>query len=664
MADGGDAGLNDRYEHLIERAVEYIDQSGGAVLEDQLIAHVFGSATSAGLWRDLLGSILDGDCRVTRLADGRWSTASQVHSSEFPSEFVVLDVETTGLRPRYHRITEVAIISVSEADASLWSTLVNPERGIPKTVAQLTGIDDQLVAHAPQFRSIAPTVLELTGNLLIIGHNIQFDVSFVNSELKRSGQPRLLNQTLDTLPLADALVPGLRQLSLNAVASALGVPHKNGHRATPDAEVTLAVFRKLRELAAAQGARSLDDMLSIGASRLSNRGAVRKVGRGRSVLDRSHLDAIPHEPGVYIMRDALERVIYVGKAKDLRKRVSSYYSQPLGYTRNMDGLLESIDRIDVELTGTELGALVLESQLIRRYRPRFNTVQRNVEQYVYVRVDTTNPWPRVELTRDRRADDARYFGPFKSSRQARDAVRLINDALPLRTCRRSFKDARSLGKPCIELSLKRCLGPCVGQADLESYRGHVNTVLAFFEGDSTALLDLLHRRLEAAAIALNFERAAQLRDQISRLERISLQQSEIGEAERVGHAILVQAGVEVGQRSIWYLLRGQRWASLTIESETSEADLTSRLGPIRDRALRNERNVVAHHHSIDEMALIWRWLRRSTGYDGYIPWNDGQDAHAIATLILGATLVIHDDEDEEIGAASSDRAQMVEVLEG
>jgi excinuclease UvrABC nuclease subunit len=115
------------------------------------------------------------------------------------------------------------------------------------------------------------------------------------------------------------------------------------------------------------------------------------------VLDRRHLDVLPRRPGVYLMLDANDRVLYVGKAKSLRERVGSYYSQPLGYTRKMDGLVESIARIEHEETGSELVALLLESQLIRRHQPPYNQVLRNSESYPYIRIDPANPWPNLRI---------------------------------------------------------------------------------------------------------------------------------------------------------------------------------------------------------------------------------------------------------------------------
>lgn len=634
-----DNATSQRYEHLLERALSYITERRSPVTDEQLVAHVFGTAANPTLWSGLLHSIMADAPGVTRRVDGRWALTEQQSTAQPLGEYVVLDVETTGLKPSQHRIIEVAVIVVGAAgEQQRWTTLVNPERRIPDYIVSVTGVDDLKVAGAPKFRSIASTLIDLIGERPIVGHNVDFDIGFVNAELRRHEHPRLVNVSIDTLALADVLLPDARRLDLTTVAARLGVSRTTAHRAMSDAETTLAVLERLRSEAAARGYATIEGLQELAAGGPRRRRPAPDVGRGRAVVDRSLLDGIPHAPGVYIMLDGEERVIYIGKAKDLRKRVSSYYSQPLGYTRKMDGLLESINAIETVVVGSELEALLLESQLIRRYRPRFNTVQRNVEQYVYVKVDVANQWPTVTLARDRADDGARYFGPFRSSRQARDAVALINDILPLRTCRRSFKDARSLGSPCIELSLKRCLGPCVGQADREEYRAHVNLVLSFFSGERQTLLDHLHEKLTDSARHQNFERAAKLRDQITRLDHVALEQAQLDSAALNSHALLVLPGAEAGVREVWYLLRGQRWAQLSVGATMNARDVADRLRPIRERALQAERGIVPHHHSVDETSLIQRRLQRSPDHPAYIPWTPEATCGALALRALGVDL--------------------------
>lgn len=611
------------YIHLVERAIECIDKHGGTIDDARLVGHVFGVSGSEKLWGPLLHSILEPDPRVSRLPNGWWSTRPPATTGDLPSEFVVIDVETTGLKPRQHRVIEIALIRYSgSAEPLVWSTLVNPGRRIPDYIRKLTGIDDSMVSSAPEFRSIAPTAIDVIGDLPLVGHNVSFDLGFLNAELVRSGLQRCVNVCIDTLPLADELLPGSRRLGLPDVARDLGISASSHHRALADAETTARVYQDLILRAAETGVSSLEALLEITNRKRRRRSSGRPVGRGRSLLDAEVLKEIPHAPGVYIMRDAHDRVIYVGKAKDLRKRVSSYYSQPLGYTRKMDGLLESLDVIETTVVGSELEALVLESQLIKRYRPRFNTVQRNAEQYSYIKVDTTNRWPTVTMTRDRGNDDARYFGPFRSQRSARDAVHLINSTLPLRTCKRSFKDARSLGSPCIELSLRRCSGPCMGLADPEVYRAHVNLVLRYLEGDDEALQPYLHTRLETAIQALDFEKAKALRDDVTRASRLVLEQAVISAAASEPHALLVLPSVQGMDREIWYLLNGRRWAQFSVAPEEDRSALAGRLRASRARAETAPATIAIDHYSIDETALLSRWINRSGDHPALIAWRD------------------------------------------
>ncbi len=611
------------YPGLVERALACIEEHQGSLDENVLIGHVFGGASSPTLWRPLLRSVLRDQPGLTLRADGVWTTRIQADQVEFPAEFVVLDVETTGLKPTQQRVIEVALIRVSPHGAPIrWSSLVNPGRPVPAYISQKVGIDDAMVADAPEFRSIAPTIVEIVEELPVVGHNIAFDLSFINTELMRCGLPRLVNTPIDTLTLTSQLVAEARRLNLADVARAMGIDSRTSHRAMPDAETTLEVFRLLLMRAREKGLSTLDDLLRTSASARPSSRVRKPVGRASSILDRSYLTDIPHAPGVYIMRDKDDRVLYVGKAKDLRKRVGSYYSQPLGYTRKMDGLLETLARIQVEVVGSELEALILESQLIRRYRPRYNTVQRNAEQYVYVKVDISNPWPRVTTCRDRADDGALYFGPFKSSSRARDAVELVNDVLPLRTCRRSFADKRSYGSPCLELELHRCLGPCVGRADAEVYRGLIRDVVAFFEGDTSRMIARLHAKLQDTVTTLDFERAARLRDRIRQVERLAKEQHLLDGAGRYQHALLVLPSTEPDKREVWYLLKGRRWGQLTVEASDRADTLAGRLEPIAERAKQGAGAFVPDHHAVDELTILARWMRRTPEHPALISVDD------------------------------------------
>lgn len=611
----------DPYAGLRQRAYQFLRERDGAVPEEVLIEHVFGSSGNAALWRPLLRQVLGADDRLDLRADGYWALhgAAPSDGGLLPTDFVVIDLETTGLRPLRQRIIEVAAIRYrGGARQDVFATLVNPERPVPAYIRKLTGIDETALAGAPPFRRVADELAAFLGDDLLVGYNVEFDVAFLNAELKRLGRPPLINQRLDLLPLSTLLVPGMRRSGLDAACQALGIATRERHRAEADATLTALLLGKLGELARERGLTTFDALQRAAATRVPVPKRRSAVGRGRAVLDRTHLEGIPHAPGVYLMYGPRDRVIYVGKAKDLRNRVASYYSQPLGYTRKMDGLLESIERIEVVETGSELGALLLEAQFIRRYKPQYNTHLRNNEAYPYIKVDIGNPWPRVMLTRQRADDGALYFGPFRVARSAREVVDLINEVFPLRTCTRSFRTARSYGSPCLRLSLGQCLGPCAGTADRDAYRRAIQDVVGFLHGEQDDVLARLHEQLAECAERLDFERAGRLRDRIRRVQQLVLSQQLLDETAQSGTVLIVTPSPDAGAREFLLVVGGQLWAQVRAGAEESDAEVAARLARSWERAQTTPPRPV-DQESLDQVHLLGRWLRKHAGHPAISP---------------------------------------------
>ena len=601
------------YLHLTERAVTYVRDHGGCVPEDALIAFVFGNTGAPALWQSLLRQILDQDDRLIFRPDGSWSLAIQAPHAGASSltDFVAVDVETTGLQPLRQRVIEVALIRYKCGEINeRYSTLVNPDRRIPAFISKLTGIDNALVEDAPRFAEIAETVESFLEGALLVGHNVGFDINFINAELSRCGRRQLVNERLDVMGLSARLIPGLRRPSLDKAALQLGLTPRKTHRADVDAELAATVALHLAARASDIGIDTVDRLRAIG------RPADVPIGdgktRGSSYLDRSILASIPKRPGVYLMRDRHDSIIYIGKAKNLRDRVSNYFSQPLGYTRKMDGLIESIAKIDIEQTGSELAALLLESQLIRRYQPRYNVVMRASEQYPYIRVDIANPWPRVTMAKARKDDGAAYFGPFKNRRSVQIAIDLVNSHYPLRTCPRTFRNTRSYGSPCIQLDLRKCLGPCVGRADRDEYMRHVREVVAFLGGENDVMLERLHQQLESSALTLDFERARQLRNSIQLLQSLIGANLRLKRAHRSEASIVVQPGIESASRDVMLVVRGRTWSSTSIDSQTQPEELAGRLASSWERYAATGIPDI-DHQSLDDVIILSRWLDRAAG---------------------------------------------------
>src|SRR5215208_1535377 len=630
---------SDAFPDLARRAEAFISAHGGQASEDLLVSHVFGSAGSVALWRPLLREVLGRHDRLKLRGDGAWLLADQSPQpgSGALNEFVVLDVETTGLQPSRQRIIEIAITRFSGgALVNRWESLCSPGRRVPAYITKLTGIDDDLLRDAPAFENIADVASQLLTDAVIVGHNVEFDLGFLNAELERSGRSRIVNDRVDTLTLATRLLPGLRKPTLSALAQRLGVAEqpKPRHRAGPDAALTGMVAVALVEHARDAGFQSLDELKSI--ARPVTRRPRERMPRASSVVDRSILATIPRAPGVYLMRDANEHVVYVGKAKNLRERVGTYFSQPLGYTRKMDGLIESLSRIQVEVVGSELEALLLESQLIRRYQPRYNTALRSHEQYPFIRIDVANPWPRVCLAKSRKDDGARYFGPFRSAATARKTVDLINRVVPLRTCTRSFRDARSYGSPCLELGIGRCLGPCVGQADRDQYVSLVRSVVDYVDGRDQSLHELLWSGLEDAAEALDFERASRLRRDLQASLALTASQRRLRKSTEENWVLLVTAAAQSEHRELMVILRGRLWSQLRVEDLSRPAELAARLERCWERFKVMDIGE-PDHDSVDDMHILDSWLARHEGHPAILAIREragNPDWQAVAKQVL------------------------------
>ncbi len=232
------------------------------------------------------------------------------------------------------------------------------------------------------------------------------------------------------------------------------------------------------------------------------------------------LHDVPHRPGVYIMKDAFNRVIYVGKAKDLRKRLSGYFVPSRFHRADLKTrlLIESICDFEIHTVRSEPEALLLEGRLIKDFRPKFNISFRDDKRFLLVKVNLAEPFPRFIATRQRLDDGARYFGPFPHSGALRGTLRLMNKLFGLRSCRPTLPGEAD-HRHCMEEVIKKCSAPCIGKITREAYFSRVMEACAFLEGRSKELVKTLETEMKQAAEKQDFERAAQLRDMIADLQR-------------------------------------------------------------------------------------------------------------------------------------------------
>ena len=318
------------------------------------------------------------------------------------------------------------------------------------------------------------------------------------------------------------------------------------------------------------------------------------------------LALLPDSPGVYIMKNAQGKVIYVGKAVVLKNRVRQYFQNTKNHSPKVRVMVSHIADFETIMTASEVEALILECNLIKKHRPRYNISLKDDKTYPYVKVTLADEFPRVMLTRRILKDGARYFGPYTNVGAVHESLKLLRRLFPMRTCKHMDVD-----RPCLEYHIKRCLAPCVGLADADEYRDMVRSVCLFLEGRTDEVEKELETRMEAAAENLQFELAARLRDQLKAVRRVAEKQNIVtgyGDQDAVGMArsglgvcvqvFLVRAGKMVGREH--FLLSGS-------EAESDEALLSAFLKQYYYRAAFIPKEILLPC-PITEQSVIEEWL--------------------------------------------------------
>ena len=419
--------------------------------------------------------------------------------------FVVLDLETTGGSAADCSITEVGGVKLRGGEClGTYQTLVDPGCAIPPQITVLTGITQAMVARAPRIETVMPSLLEFLGDAIVVGHNIRFDVSFLNAALAQQDRPRLPHRSIDTLALARRLlrdeVPNCR---LGTLADRLRLDHRPSHRALDDALATADLLHYLLERAGTLGVTGLDDLLAL--PKLAGSAEIRKLRL---------TDGLPREPGVYLFRDERGEVLYVGKAANLRSRVRSYFSTD--ERRKVGPLLRETRRIDHHVCRNGLEAAVLELRLIHEHLPRFNRQGTRSRSYPYVKLTLGERFPRLSVVRVVNDDGGLYLGPLSSTARAKRVIEAIETAVPVRRC--TARSTASMRRPvCTAGQIGVAACPCSGATAEADYQRIVDRLVEGLTSRPHLLLDPLTERLHALAAQERYEEAADVRDRADAL---------------------------------------------------------------------------------------------------------------------------------------------------
>ena len=335
------------------------------------------------------------------------------------------------------------------------------------------------------------------------------------------------------------------------------------------------------------------------------------------------LKNVPHAPGVYIWKDAFGKILYVGKSKVLRDRMRSYLGAPRGLSSKTRRMVAQIADFEIILTSSELEALLLEMNLIKQHRPKYNILLKDDKSYPYIKVTLQDAWPRIFTTRKTAEDGARYFGPYSSAGTVRRILKELNRLFAFRPpfdCKDDkFNRHRKLGKPCMYYDIHRCLGPCVpGLVSREEYRATIESVCRFLEGKTDQVVRDLRQNMERAAEQMEFERAAFLRDQIRDIKQISerqqvlrtvgTDQDVIAFARENGSAVVQVFYIRGGK-----LIGSEPFALQNTEDENDQHMLSSFLTQFYDSAAQVPPNILLAEH-VEEPLIIEQWLSQKGGH--------------------------------------------------
>ena len=491
-----------------DRLVELVQARHGPVPAEEAAQSLYALRhVPVGLARSLLDDVVSGDARLT------WRGPS-VGLADAPGEnqllteatYVVFDLETTGLSPGSSAICEIGAVRVRGLElVDRFETLVNPRRPLPAPIAALTGIDPSSLRGAPPVDLAVRRFLEFAGDAVLVAHNARFDMGFLDREVERLTGRRVASPVVDTVWLARRLLDGrLKRVGLASLAWFFGTSAQPCHRALADSEATAEILLALIGLAQERGAETVAQLVELSAPR------ARRLASKRALVA-----GAPSGPGVYLFRDRNDQVLYVGRARDLRARLRSYFRTDRQRPA-VEAALGALERVEWRVLGSELEAGLEELRLLRELRPPANARSARPDRYVYLRRRGAG-WCVTDVPGP--------YGPLKSRRRAQAAARALGD----------------------------------------------------WDGEPAAALPRLRARLRRLSADLRFEDAARLRDRIAALEEVAGALAELDRLRALELCLLVPAA-EDGFRRAYFVSRGRIAAVRTLlEGEAGRTEAAAGL---------------------------------------------------------------------------------------
>ncbi|MDN4482156.1 DEDD exonuclease domain-containing protein [Demequina lignilytica] len=562
----------------------------------------------------------------------RQPTLADVGEPLSQTTFVVVDLETTGTSPQTARITEIGAVKTRGGElVGEFQTLVDPGLPIPPMIVALTGITDAMVVAAPRIEQVLPSFLEFLGDGVLVAHNAPFDVGFLKAACRAHGYAWPGSQVVDTVTLARRATTKEEapNKKLSTLARVFGTAVEPNHRALEDARATSEILHRMLERVAAFGITHREDLVAL-------RNPMPEKLRRKATM----AETVPAKPGVYTFRGPRGERLYVGTSKNLRARVKSYFTTG-EQRRQIREMLELAVTVDTIVCATELEANVREVRLIAEHRPRYNRRSARPERTAWVRL-TDERYPRLSVSRAIEPPPG-ALGPMRSASDARVAVEALQSALGVRTCTTRLPiTPRGGARACLLKDLGACAAPCV-RGPSSGYDVTAAAAKDALERDPAPVVSALEQLIVERADALEYERAAELRDGISAVVDGAMR------AERL--AAIARCGIVAARPhgDGWDVAAFRRGAFAASAYAPSRADvwpaaerlrgLTGDLG-LDEPVLVEEREIVARWLESSGTRLLvveGEWASPWTGAGRHARWVDARRADRAARGDLRTT---------------------------
>ena len=596
----------------------------------ELLALLFsGAGSDPELGPRIISGILGGDPNFAFDAvTGLWSLSrsSTLRVPLDQAEFVVVDLETASGRPAPGSIIEIGAYRMRGRQIlEPFQNLIKPRMRIPRFVARLTSISDEMVAAAPPIEEVLPRFRAFLGDAVMVAHNAQFDHAFLDFEFRRLFGIGLLNPVLCTLRMARRLLPSIRRRRLDLLAEHFGLSTAGRHRGLGDARMAAELLSIFLDIASQMGLNRLDRLLdhhSRGAAgRLIERHVPPEV-----------ISAMPQRPGVYLMRNQRGDLLYVGKATCLRDRVGSYFNGDSHLSGKIAELVNHVWQIETRPMRSALEAALLEARLIRELKPPYNRMLKSAAPAWFIRVDLSDPFPRLQAVQRLTArTGVLQLGPFIGRRNIEHSLGALSRMLGLRSCSGRLEPREDFS-PCIYGQMGHCVAPCNLSVSEDVYNYQARRAVTFLRGRSGLILGELVRARDQAAAAMRFEEAQRHHRSLEALATLAERTTRLSRVVTENNLVIVLGGQCTTETSAtahgndrpkpvptecpvaYVILSGRLTLIREIDSPQAESDLAQFVA--QNYELYKLRPVV--RTELEAMTIVARWLKERAPTDGRI----------------------------------------------